>query len=118
MNNFRRKIFLLLTIITLSSNSNATSGNDLIKKINAFKYFYSENAIPSNVDFIEVAKFMSYVDATADTSILFNILCSNQHITKQQMYFTVVKYFDANPHRWHDPASLLIIESLNDAFCK
>ena len=66
----------------------------------------------------KVGQFVGFIRATTQQGVLANVLCNKDNVTLDQMQLIVAKYFKNNPERWQDPATLLILEALNEAFCK
>ncbi len=85
------------------------SGNDLVELIKA-------DAGPSGAAYATAEKYIAYIIGVYDaTSYAYNTPSS---LTKGQVMAVVTSYLMNHSEQWGDPASLLVIRALKEAFPK
>ncbi len=85
------------------------SGNDLVELIKA-------DAGPSGAAYDKAEKYLAYIIGVYDaTSYAYN---APQSLTKGQVMAIVTGYLMQHSEQWSDPASLLVIRALKEAFPK
>jgi hypothetical protein len=85
------------------------SGNDLVELIKA-------DAGPGWADYAKAEKYIAYIIGVYDaTSYAYNTPSS---LTKGQIMAVVTSYLMNHSEQWGDPASLLVIRALKEAFPK
>ena len=85
------------------------SGNDLVELIKA-------DAGTSQIDYAKAEKYIAYIIGVYDaTSRAYNAPSS---LTKGQVIAVVTSYLMNHSEQWADPASLLVIRALKEAFPK
>ena len=98
---------------------------DMLEQTQVFADFYSGNKLlelikadagKSEADYAKAEKYMAYIIGVYDaTSYAYNTPSS---LTKGQVMFVVTEYLKNHPEQWGDPASLLVIRALKEAFPK
>jgi hypothetical protein len=85
------------------------SGNDLVELIKA-------DAGPSGAAYAKAEKYIAYIIGVYDaTSYAYN---TPSRLTKGQVMAVVTSYLMNHSEQWGDPASLLVIRALKEAFPK
>jgi hypothetical protein len=85
------------------------SGNDLVELMKA-------DAGPSGEDYPKAEEYLAYIIGVYDaTSYAYN---TPQNLTKKQVMVVVTNYLMHHPEQLGDPASLLVIRALKEAFPK
>lgn len=108
------KKIIVVCLLCVAMNAQAVfyDGNDLVKYMRGFEG-YQRNDPQADLD--DANRFMGYVVGVADTvNGLF--YCPPQKIVAVQVLSVVAQFMNANPARWQEPASFLVIEALKKAF--
>ena len=87
--------------------ANFYSGNDLVELIKA-------DAGPSWADYAKAEKYIAYIIGVYDAT--FYAYNTPSSLTKGQLMAVVTSYLMNHSEQWGDPASLLVIRALKDAF--
>ncbi len=85
------------------------SGNDLVELIKA-------DAGPSWTDYAKAEKYIAYIIGVYDATS--NLYKTPSSLTKGQVMNIVTSYLMNHSEQWGDPASLLVIRALKEAFPK
>jgi len=89
------------------------AGNDLITSMREYDKTEA-NPSGAKVDFDEAWKYLGYITGVYDaTEYLYN---TPDKVTQRQLAAVVSKYLKNNPEKWNEPAALLVMNALQEAF--
>jgi len=116
-----RKISLFLVIFLIAFNSYAITGNMIIAlckdaiKIDNNNYrttsYYNSNDQAFNAGYCT-----GFVSSAADIAIYFKLTCPPPNAIYEQDIRIFVKYLDNNPEKLNQDATILVAQSLKQAF--
>ena len=102
-------VILFLISVAMQEEGYCESGEFLAEAMQ--EYEKDDSDITKN--FFLDGFYQGYITGVYDTrSFLFNV---SSETSREQIIFYVGKFLKDNPHRWHEPASDLVIEAVMEA---
>jgi Rap1a immunity proteins len=116
LTNYLRAILVGVALTSVPSPSSALTGNELLRKMEAYENAKDRTKDASSVD---VGYLMGYVDAATSVFQAVDMLCVPGGVTLGQMTRIIGKYMRENPAVLHEEGHFLVYQALRGPFpCK
>lgn len=108
----KKILIVVMLCFTMNAQAQFISGNKLVSLMR--EYEKASRDVP-NTSYGDAGRFQGYVAGVHDAfgGVAF---CTPPRTTNGQVEQVVVQYINAHPARWAEPANLLVVTALNQAF--
>ena len=115
-----RRVFALVILSCFSLASAAQKpergfmeGHELVKWMRVHEALLERRPVEN---LLEAGLYQGYVLGVYDSLKLEGLMCTPDRVSVGQVMALVTKYLKSNPAKWSQPANLLVLEALANAF--
>jgi hypothetical protein len=118
MKRIGKGLLVIIFIVLFAPMAEAQfSGQDLVDEWKAYQRVTSKSS-GKRTDQVQAADYMGFLQGVWDTASYYDFTPhgAGKGMTVHDLCRLVGKYLERHPERWHEPAVILVMDALNEAF--